>query len=191
MTRMTGVKILGALMVVLLLAVGSAPLLAQEAPIKIAIVDLEAVVAQSKQGQDLQARMEGFQQQVQQEMTTLNQQANELRQRLADGANSLSESRLAELNKEYEDATIALRRFRDDKQREGQKMQEESLREIEGLLEPVFEQVRAEMGFDLILNNVPGVVLMAGERVDITAMMVERFNAAANSGGEAANSGGE
>jgi len=191
MTRMTGVKIPGALMVVLLLAVGSAPLLAQEAPIKIAIVDLEAVVAQSKQGQDLQARMEGFQQQVQQEMTTLNQQANELRQRLADGANSLSESRLAELNKEYEDATIALRRFRDDKQREGQKMQEESLREIEGLLEPVFEQVRAEMGFDLILNNVPGVVLMAGERVDITAMMVERFNAAANSGGEAANSGGE
>lgn len=181
---MTGVKILGALMVVLLLAVGSAPLQAQEAPIKIAIVDLEAVVAQSKQGQDLQASMEGFQQQVQQEMTTLNQQANELRQRLADGANSLSESRLAELNKEYEDATIALRRFRDDKQREGQKMQEESLREIEGLLEPVFEQVRAEMGFDLILNNVPGVVLMAGERVDITAMMVERFNAAANSGGE-------
>jgi len=184
MTRMTGMKVLGALIVVLLLAVGSAPLLAQEAPIKIAIVDLEAVVAQSKQGQDLQARMEGFQQQVQQEMTTLNQQANELRQRLADGANSLSESRLAELNKEYEDATIALRRFRDDKQREGQKMQEESLREIEGLLEPVFEQVRAEMGFDLILNNVPGVVLMAGERVDITGMMVERFNAAANSGGE-------
>ena len=184
MTRMTGVKILGALMIVLLLVVGSAPLLAQEAPIKIAIVDLEAVVAQSKQGQDLQARMEGFQQQVQQEMTTLNQQANDLRQRLADGANSLSESRLAELNKEYEDATIALRRFRDDKQREGQKLQEESLREIEGLLEPVFEQVRAEMGFDLILNNVPGVVLMAGERVDITAMMVERFNAAANPGGE-------
>ena len=184
MTRMTGVKILGALMIVLLLVVGSAPLLAQESPIKIAIVDLEAVVAQSKQGQDLQARMEGFQQQVQQEMTTLNQQANDLRQRLADGANSLSESRLAELNKEYEDATIALRRFRDDKQREGQKLQEESLREIEGLLEPVFEQVRAEMGFDLILNNVPGVVLMAGERVDITAMMVERFNAAANPGGE-------
>lgn len=184
MTRMTAAKFLGSLMVLFLLTAGTTPLLAQEAPIKIAIVDLETVVAQSKQGQDLQARMESFQQQVQQEMTTLNQQANELRQRLADGANSLSETRLAELNKEYEDATIALRRFRDDKQREGQKMQEESLREIEGLLEPVFEQVRAELGFDLILNNVPGVVLMAGERVDITAMMVERFNAAAEPSGD-------
>ncbi len=71
-----------------------------------------------------------------------------------------------------------MRRFRDDKQREGQKMQEESLREIERMLEPVFEQARQEMGLDLILNNVPGVVLMAGERVDITAMMIERFNAA-------------
>ena len=184
MTRMTGTKFLGSLMVLLMLAAGTAPLQAQEAPIKIAIVDLEAVVGQSKQGQDLQARMESFQQQVQQEMTTLNQQANELRQRLADGANSLSESRLAELNKEYEDATIALRRFRDDKQREGQKMQEERLREIEDLLEPVFEKVRDEMGFDLILNNVPGVVLMAGERVDITPMMIERFNTAAAPSGD-------
>ncbi len=184
MTRMTNARFLGSLMVLLILAVGSRPLLAQEAPIKIAIVDLEAVVGQSQQGQELQSRMESFQAQIQQEMTTMNQQANELRQRLAEGANALSETRLAELNKEDEDATIALRRFRDDKQREGQKMQEESLREIEGLLEPVFEQVRVEMGFDLILNNVPGVVLMVGERVDITAMMIERFNAAAQAGGD-------
>ena len=184
MTKMTCAKFLGSLMVLMVLATGAAPLLAQEGPIKIAIVDLEAVVAQSKQGQDLQARLESFQQEVQQQMTTLNQQANELRQRLADGANSLSETRMAELNKEYEDATIALRRFRDDKQREGQKMQEESLREIEDLLEPVFERVREEMGFDLILNNVPGVVLMAGERVDITPMMIERFNASTAPSGE-------
>ena len=184
MTRMANARFLGSLMVLVILAVGSSPLLAQEVPIKIAIVDLETVVAQSQQGQELQTRIESFQAQVQQEMTTLNQQANELRQRLAEGANALSETRLAELNKEYEDATIALRRFRDDKQREGQKMQEESLREIEGLLEPVFDQIRVEMGFDLILNNVPGVVLMAGERVDITAMMIERFNAAAQAGGD-------
>jgi outer membrane protein len=189
MMRMINAKFLGSWMALLIFTVGVTPLLAQDAPLKVAVVDLEAVVSQSKQGQDLQARLESFQAQVQQEMTTLNQQANDLRQRLADGANSLSETRLAELNKEYEDATIALRRFRDDKQREGQKMQEESLREIEDLLEPVFEQVRAEMGYDLILNNVPGVVLMAGERVDITAMMVERFNAASGGGDEAADEG--
>ncbi len=184
MTRMIGVRFLGPSMVLLILVVGFTPLLAQEPPIKVAIVDLEAVVSQSKQGQELQARLESFQQQVQQELSTLNQQANELRQRLAEGANSLSETRLSELNKEYEDATIALRRFRDDKQREGQKIQEESLREIEAMLEPVFEQAREELGFDLILNNVPGVVLMVGERIDITAMMIERFNAAAETDGD-------
>ena len=184
MTRLNGERFLGSAVFLLILVVGFTPLLAQEAPIKVAVVDVEAVVAQSKQGQELQARLESFQQQVQQEMNTMNEQANELRQRLADGANSLSEARLAELNKEFEDATIALRRFRDDKQREGQKMQEESLRQIEQLLEPVFEQAREELGLDLILNNVPGVVLMAGERVDITAMMIERFNAAVDPGGE-------
>ncbi len=90
-------------------------------------------------------------------------------------------TRLEQLNKELEDATIALRRFRDDKQREGQKMQEEGLLNIEQVLQPIFAQVRDEMGFDLILNRVPGVVLMISERVDITPLMVERLNAS-NSG---------
>ena len=33
------------------------------------------------------------------------------------------------------------------------------------------------MGLDLILNNVPGIVVMANERVDITGVIVERLNA--------------
>lgn len=151
---------------------------AQEGGLKLAVVDVEAVVGQSTPGQELQARLQSFQQEISQELETLNQKAREIRQRATDGANSLSEERLNELNKQYEDATIAVRRFRDDKQREGQKMQEEGLREIERLLEPVFAQVREETGYDLILNRVPGVVLMASERVDITALMIERFNAA-------------
>lgn len=161
-----------------LLAVGAFQgLSAQTAQLKIAVVDLEMVVAQSVRGKALQAELENFQNLVQMEGGNMVAKVNELRQRISDGANALSEDRLAELQKEYEDATIAVRRFQDDKTREGEKIQTEGLRKIESELGPIFEAVQEELGYDLILNQVPGVVLFASEALDITPILVDRFNA--------------
>ncbi len=152
------------------------PALAQDGPIKIAVVDLDAVVAQSPAGQALNNKLEQFQKQVQTEIDTMTNRAKELRQRLADGVNSLSEEKLAELQKQFEDEGIKMKRLKDDKTREGQKMQNEGLRDIEKQLEPVFKQVRDEGGYDIILNKVPGVVVMAGERVDITQKVLAKLS---------------
>ncbi len=165
----------------ILAAPGALP--AQEQPLRVAVVDLDVLVARSARGKALQERLDKFQKDVQTEGEGMAAKAQEIRKRMEDGQLTLSEERLTELNKEYEDAMIALRRFRDDKQREGKKIQDEALREIERELEPVFEQVRQEMGFDLILNRVPGVVLMVGERLDITPLMLERFNSGPPAGG--------
>ena len=164
--------------VVLLVSFALTPVVAQEAPLKVAVVDVEIVVAESPQGKALQIRLEQFQTQVQGDMQRMQNDAQAIQQRITDGANSLSDDRLSELNKELEDATIAIRRYRDDKQREGNKMQEEGLMGIEQVLQPVFAEVRDEMGFDLILNRVPGVILMTSDRVDITPLMIQRLNAA-------------
>lgn len=157
----------------------SLPAVAQEAPIRIAVVDLEFVVAQSPGGRELQQNLAAFTEQVNAEVKSRRDAASGIRQRLADGANSLSAEKLSELQQELEDAQIAIKRYQDDKQREGQKMQAEGLRGIEQQLQPVFEQVRDERGYDLILNNVPGVVVMAGPRVDITQLVIDKLNAAA------------
>lgn len=161
------------------LAVGSVS--AQDAPVKIAVVNLDYVVTRAPAGQALQAKLEAFQQQVATEAERLNTEARDLRQRLVDGANSLSEEKLAEMQKQLEDKTIGIRRYRDDKQREGQKMQEEGLRSVEAQLEPVFKSIRDEGGYDLILNNVPGIVVMAGERIDITQKVLDKLAAGAGS----------
>lgn len=160
------------------LALGLAASAASAQDIKIAVVDLEAVVAQSAKGRALQTQLEAFQQQVQVEADTLAADARDLRKRMAEGANTLTDEKLSDLNKQYEDKTIEMRRLRDDKQREGQKIQAEGLREIEQQLEPVFKAVRDEGGYDLILNNAPGIVVMSSERVDITDLVVQRLNAA-------------
>lgn len=169
---------------VLLLQGGFQALAAQEAAIKIAVVDLERIIGLSESGKALQAKLEGFQKEVQAELDRLGEQANEIRKRAAEGGQSLSDEKLAELQKEFEDKTIAIRRYRDDKQREGEKMKNEGLRQIEIQLEPVFKAIRDERDYDIILNNVPGVVVMASPKVDITQDIVQRLNqGAAGSGG--------
>lgn len=155
---------------------------AQETQIKIAVVDLERIVAQSQAGKELQGQLEAFQKTVQGEIERLNAQANDIRKRVAEGGNSLSQDKIAELQKEFEDAQIAARRYRDDKQREGQKLQTEGLQKIEQQLEPVFEQIKTEMQLDLLLNYVPGVVVMASDKVDITDQVIGRVNAALGGG---------
>lgn len=176
--QFSGRRVLFAIAVVSIFVSLSSPMLGQDAPMKIAVVDLELIVASSQSGKDLQQSLEDFQAAIQTEGIALADVAQALRKRIADGANTLSEEKLTDLQKEYEDATIMIRRFQDDKNREGQKMQAEGLRVIESKLQPVFEALREENGYDIILNNVPGVVVMSSKRVDITKMVIARLNAA-------------
>ncbi|MFQ5528259.1 MAG: OmpH family outer membrane protein [Thermoanaerobaculia bacterium] len=150
---------------------------AQERPINIAVVNLDFVASKSKAGTKLRQDLDTFQKIVRAEVETRQQASAAIRQQISDGINSLTEARLNELRKQYEDAQIDLKYYQDDKQREGQEMQEAGLKAIEDEMAPVFEAIRAEEGYDLILNYVPGVVVMAGERVDITQKVVDRLNA--------------
>ncbi len=165
---------------VLLTAVlGAGEAAAQDGPINIAVVNLDYVVATSPAGQALQAELEAFRKQVQAEADTRAEAARDLRRRISEGANTLSSEKLAELQRQYEDAQIEIRRFQDDQQRELQKKQNDGLKKIEEELEPVFTKVRDEGGYDLILNNVPGVVVMIGDRIDITQEVVDKLKAEA------------
>lgn len=161
----------------LALALGTGSAVAQETTLKIGVVNLDYIVANSPAGKSLQGQLETFQQDAAGQIEALTGEMQALRQRIADGVNSLSDDKLAEMQKEFEDKGIALRRLRDDKQREGQKMQSEGLQEIEKQLEPVFTAVRDEGGYDLILNNVPGVVVMIGPAVDITQKVLDKMGA--------------
>lgn len=170
--------------VALVLGAGVPSVSAQERPAKIAVVNLDYIVAQSPAGKELQGRLDQFMSEIRGEVERRTETARDLRRRIAEGTNSLSDDKLAELQRQYEDAQIAIKRYQDDKQREGQKMQTDGLREIEKQLEPIFVKIRDEGGYDLILNNVPGVVLMAGDRIDITQKVIERLQADATAPAE-------
>ncbi len=158
-------------------------------PVRIAVIDLDRLVAQSVVGRQLADKLEAFQTQVQAEGTALTDKARATQKLINDGANSLSADKLAELQQQLEDESIEVRRFTERKQREGAKMRDDGLQEIENKLQPVLDKIQKDGNYDLILNRTPGVVIMASERVDITAQVVEAFDAAEAGGGAAAEGG--
>ncbi len=155
---------------------GASSLAAQQAVPKIAVVDLDRVVASSEVGKQLQTKLDKFRKDAQAQADKLAQEASDLQKRISEGRQSLSEDTLADLQKQLEDKTVEMRRFRDDKQREGQTIQDQGLSQVEQQLGPVFKAIREQGGYDLILNTVPGVVVSASDRIDITADVIDRLN---------------
>ncbi len=150
---------------------------AQTAPAVIGVLNLDQVIANAPAGKALGSRLEEFQQQAQRELEVLAGKAQEIRKQLTEGAGTLTQDQTSELQKAFEDQQIAVRRLEGDKQREAQKIRNEGLAEIEKQLRPVIESVRTEGGYDLILNNQPGVVVLVGPRINITKAVIDKLNA--------------
>lgn len=157
--------LLAAVAFAILAAGGSGAAIAQDdRPFTIAVVDLDAVVANSPAGRALDQEIDAFQQSVQSEVDRRRDEARSLQQELREGAGTMTPARQAELRQSLERIMNDVRRYTDDQQREGQ-------------LEPVLEQLQADMGYDVILNRVPGVVVMTGDRADITDEVIRRLEA--------------
>jgi Skp family chaperone for outer membrane proteins len=150
----------------------AASLFAQQAAVKIAVVDIDRVVVQSKKGQELQGRLKALEQETQAKLEEKAQKIQTLQESLA--GKSLEETRL--LQKQIEDETLSGRRIREDAQRTAEKMQQDELSAIRDSLRPVFEKIQAESAFDLILNYNPAIVLSASESVDITERVLTVLN---------------
>lgn len=165
------------LLAVSLLTVGplTQPVEAQEAPVKIAVVSMDQVIAQSTAGSALNDKLNAFQAEAQGQIEEQQKRIQELRKQISEGVEGDDQAQLVNLQKMFEDANLQLRRFRDDKQREAQKIRAEGLQEIQSQFDPVFEEIQKEFNYDLILNQQAGVVLLVGDRVNITQMVLDRL----------------
>ena len=151
----------------------AAPTLAQEEPFKVGVVNLDVILSESSGGKELQAKLEAFRNESRTESEAMQAKAREIQKEIESGNGVLPESTLLTLGKQLEDTMINLRRHQEEKQREAQKMRSDGLNEFEKQLNPVFKKFQTEMGYDLILSNRSGMILMAGERADITGQVLE------------------
>jgi outer membrane protein len=167
-----------------LLALAAVPAAAQQpAGLKIAIIDSDRIVAESTRGKAALERLRGLQEQKVAEGQRLQQELTDLRKRMEDGRLSLAPDKLDELRKQMQDKGIALERFQADAQRELEEERERALAGIERDVLTVIDQVGKEQGYTLIFNKFRSGLVFAADAVDITPVIIQRFDAASRSGG--------
>ena len=163
-----------------LLAVLAAPAAAQQAarPLKIGVIDPERIVAESARGKQAIERLNKERDQRLAEGNRMRQEIADLQKRMNDGRLSLGQDKLKQLNDEIEEKTIGIQRYGENAQREMQKLEQELMDPIEQQILRVINQVGAEQGYTLIFKKFQSGLVFADESVDMTPIVIQRFDSA-------------
>jgi outer membrane protein len=169
------------------LALAVAPAAAQAAStapaaagtIRVAVIDTEKILLSSTAGKKAVADLKRLQDQREKELAARAQELKDLQAKINDGRLSLAQDKLADLSKQYEEKEIGLRRAQDDATRELNKKRDEMLAQIDERVMPVINQVGKDLGYTLIFRKFESGLIYADEAVDITNVVVQRLDTAA------------
>jgi len=145
---------------------------------KIAVIDVQRVVSESDPGKEVIGKLKAIQDAKIQEGQALQQELAALQEQFSKQRFTVSEQKLAEMNKEMEDKTIAIRRFEDDAKRELDEARRRELGGLEGRILPIINEIGKERGITLIFNKFQSGLVYADETVDITDDVILQFNTA-------------
>ncbi len=151
---------------------------AQEAPSKtsVAVIDVQQLVQDSAAGKEAMVRMKKLQDDKVAEGKKMADELDTLQKQLNAQRATLTDAKIAELQKQIEDKQIALQRFQDDTQQQLNDAQQKEYAALEKQIMPIITELGKEMNFDLIFNKYQSGLLYASERVDITDQVLRRFN---------------
>lgn len=159
------------------------PTFAQTQPARLAVIDVQRVLASSSAGKAASDRLK----KMQEDRVTRAKQMDEEMQKLDADINSkklsLSEDKLTEMAKQLSDRKIAAQRYAQDAEREMGEARDRALLELENKIKPVIDSIGKEMGLAAIFNKFESGLVYASEAIDITDTVIKRFNE--NAGGPA------
>jgi len=158
--------------------VGSpSPALGQDAPLKIAVVDIDFIAVQSPAGQALAAEIQKLRDDYKAELATRQAAVEEIQTKIAE-VDSLDIAQQRVLQREYQDAVTSFQRYQQDVQGQAQQRQNEGLAQVREEIGPALQAIMKEEGYDVILNTGNPAVVMSSDRIDITRAVLERLQAA-------------
>jgi outer membrane protein len=157
----------------------AAPMLAQTAPSRVAVIDVRKVLADSNSGKAAFEKLSKMQNERAGRVQKMNEELSSLESQIKQKQLSLSEDKLAEMNKQFTDKKVALTRFAQDAEREMEEARNRELAQLEKQILPIINEVGKEMGFAVIFNKFESGLVYASEAVDITDVVVKRFNGGA------------
>ncbi len=143
---------------------------------RMAVIDVQRVLNTSVAGKAAQERLKKLQDdkvarasKMQEDMKALDTEINTKKL-------SLSEDKLADLQKQLADKQVAIQRFGQDADKELGEARDKALLELENKIKPVIDQIGKEMGLAAIFNKFESGLVYASDAIDITDTVIKRFN---------------
>jgi outer membrane protein len=153
------------------------PARAQEAPkLAVAVIDVNQLVQDSAAGKEAMLRLKKAQDAKVAERKKLTDDMDALQKQLDAQRSTLTDSKIADLQKQIEDKQIALRRFDDDTQQQLEELKQKELSGLEKQIMPIIQELGKERKLQLIFNKYQSGLVYADDSIDITDEVLKRFN---------------
>jgi outer membrane protein len=156
----------------------AAPMFAQSAPQRLAVIDVQKVLTQSTAGKAAYEKLKKMQDDRVEKAKTMDEELRKLDADINTKKISLSEEKLADLNKQLADKKINMQRYAQDADREIGEARDRELQALEAKIKPVIDAIGKEMGIAAIFNKFESGLVYASEAIDITDTVIKRFNEA-------------
>lgn len=160
----------------------SATLLAQSpAPssgpaVKVAVIDVQKILTDSNEGKKALASLKKLSDGKMKEARAKQVDITDLRSRIAEGKLTLSEDKLADLEKQLEQKVNDFQQFQQDANHELQTARDKAFNQIENEVMPIINAVGQKGGYTLIFNKYQSGLLYAPDAIDITNEIVKKFD---------------
>lgn len=154
----------------------AAPMFAQNAPGKVAVVDVQKVLTQSVAGKAAYEKLKKMQEDRISKAKQMDEEMKKLESDLNTKRISLAEDKLAEMTKQLADKKINMQRYAQDADREIGEARDRELQALQVKIEPVIDAIGKDMGLALIFNKFESGLVYASEAVEITDTVIKRFN---------------
>ncbi len=171
-----------------LVAIAAATMIAANAQSKVAVINIQAAIANTKDGkkaaEDLDVRMAPVKKDLERKQGEL----NALKESLQKGGLTMSESAKRELVGNIDVKTKSYNRDLEDAQAEAQQQQDKVLNDLGQKMMAVIDKYSRDNGMALVLDvsNPQTPVLFASNTIDITQAIIEMYDKNAPAPGGAA-----
>lgn len=157
----------------------AAPMFAQgAAPARVAVIDVQRVLANSAAGKTASERLKKMQDERVARAKAMDDEIAKLDADINSKKLSLSEEKLADMQKQLSDKKIAMQRYAQDADREMGEARDRALLDLENKIKPVIDSIGKEMGLAAIFNKFESGLVYASDAIDITDTVIQRFNTA-------------
>lgn len=149
------------------------------APAKVGVINIQAAIVSTKDGQKAAQDMEGKFGPKRKEMESKQGEINALRDQLQKGQNTMSEEAKSKLVRDIDTRTKSFNREAEDAQAELEQEQQRVFNALGQKLLAVLDKVAREQNFTVVLDvsQQPNPVMFAAPSVDLTQDVIKLYDA--------------